>query len=184
MLCFETRNYLAFEIGFLWGGGIYNLKCHCSLQFPFFYADFDYSFQYLQRSEFRNLKAIQIDTRRFEAVSFLFLCNRAFSLFKAKILQVAEYCPNLEHFSTNLLYEARWDIHMQNYVVDIPNSMVLHQFQRLSSLEIYLEFKNFNDFHKVNNCIWTILNNSILCLSPIRCTALMVNERTLLFWKF
>jgi hypothetical protein len=119
------------------------------LQFPFFFADYHYSFQYIQRSEFRNLKAIQIDTR-VEAVSFIFYERNSQQgiFFKAKILQVAKCCPNLEHLSINLLYEA--DLNIQNYVVDIPNLVALHQFQQLSSLEISMELNlDLDDFHKV-----------------------------------
>jgi hypothetical protein len=111
-----------------------------------------YSFQYIQRSEFRNLKAIQINMR-VEAVSFLFyernIHKRAFTLFKADILQVTKCCPDLEHLTIYYLYEAEWDMHMQSYVVNISNLVALHQFKRLSSLYIVLDFKHFYDIHKV-----------------------------------
>jgi hypothetical protein len=74
------------------------------------------------------------------------ILNKAFLLFKAEIVQVAKRCPNLEHLSINVLYEL--NMHMHSYVVDIPNLVALHQFKRLSSLEIILELES-NGFNKV-----------------------------------
>jgi hypothetical protein len=40
-----------------------------------------------------------------------------------------------------------WD--GQNYVVNIPDLVALHQFRQLSSLDISMGFLGFADIHKV-----------------------------------
>jgi hypothetical protein len=62
---------------------------------------------------------------------------------------MAECCPNLEHLGVSLMYNAVRDRHGQNYVVDIPNLVALHQFRQLSSLDISMGFLGFNDIQKV-----------------------------------
>jgi hypothetical protein len=120
------------------------------LQFPFFIANF-YSFPYIQRPEFRDLKALHLDFQ-IGAVSFFKMSNnrtffKAPQMVKAQILQTAKYCPNLEHLGVSLIYIAEWDL--PNYVVNIPSLVALHQFRQLSSLDISIEFLRFQDIHKV-----------------------------------
>jgi hypothetical protein len=55
------------------GGNLYSkLPYILQIAIPFFFAIFQHSFQYIQRFEFRKLKAIKIYFQSIEAVSFLF----------------------------------------------------------------------------------------------------------------
>jgi hypothetical protein len=87
----------------------------------------------------------------------------------------------LEHLGISIFYYLELE---EGDVVNIPNLVALHQFKQLSSLEITIESNDFNDFHEViESELDYPLNNLFFSLSKIRCTALAVNERTLLFWK-
>jgi hypothetical protein len=51
-------------------------------------------------------------------------------MFQEEIRQIAKCCPQLEHLGIQLAYDG-WDSSMEDLVA-------LHQFQRLSSLEIFM----------------------------------------------
>jgi hypothetical protein len=56
----------------------------------------------------------------------------------------------LEHLGILLSY---WD---DNHIMEIQNLVALHQFQQLSSLEIVIEFGNYNDFYSTRHFIAAI----------------------------
>jgi hypothetical protein len=77
-------------------------------------------------------------------------------VFKEQILQMAECCPNLEHLGFSLIFIG------QNYVVNIPDLVALHQFRQLSSLDISMAFPRFNDIQKVIELNWIVIINLLI----------------------